>query len=603
MSNAKSTNRNNGERTRSESYPAIALFIVFKPSDECTEESIFAALHNEDMEPDISRIRVRANVNSNNDIETAARQLFNVVKDHNNITIQEMLDVSNVYCYENACESSSDADDDEEEIAELLPSGGTRFPLVPCCLVVENAHEFGEQLDRAVKRLESDGLTLNVAKPIVIEPESSCSSSNEVSKTINDIQKVMQMCNHALHKSNVYAKPQQAQITFVKMMDVSSYLHRLMANEALRDKLVEHLQPIQKLLSHPACEIIPQIQFDLDLIEVLHGYCFSIKSRSFIPSPIPASNLGKLSPRAFIPYDHTTPPQPKYFRQGILNSFPDEEVRVNFLNKFFQCLLSFNMPHKVRKLVVAGPRDSGKTSWSNIFHRIIPDHCIASVTKERQFSSAMITNETQLVIVDEWSTTRMDSDLAKCILQGGWMVTAVKHGVPRTVLNNSPYYITANEVPDFGDDDENVRRRIQIFNTKSLPYTERGIDKWLHDNAMDCNVWTADQINQYRRFIPKEELWYETNNDRELTICANKGDSLFDHAQVKRITRAALSSHAMDHDDTTVPVIHDSFAEEVRARRLRRKRRMRTLPESSDEEIDSPDILRKEDQQSFSGQF
>ena len=121
MSNAKSTNRNDGERTRSESYPAIALFIVFKPSDECPEESIFAAEHNKDFEPGISRIRVRANVNSNNDIETAARQLFNVLKDHNNITIQEMLDVSNVYCY-----------DDEEEIAELLPSGGTRFPFVPC---------------------------------------------------------------------------------------------------------------------------------------------------------------------------------------------------------------------------------------------------------------------------------------------------------------------------------------------------------------------------------------------------------------------------------------------------------------------------------------
>ena len=55
-----------------------------------------------------------------------------------------MLDVSNVHCYDNACESLSDADDDdEEETAELLPSGGTRFPLVPCCLVVENAHKFG----------------------------------------------------------------------------------------------------------------------------------------------------------------------------------------------------------------------------------------------------------------------------------------------------------------------------------------------------------------------------------------------------------------------------------------------------------------------------
>ena len=105
------------------------------------------------------------------------------------------------------------------------------------------------------------------------------------------------------------------------------------------------------------------------------------------------------------------------------------------------------MPHKVCKLVVAGPRDSGKTSWSNIFHnRIILDHCIAFVTKEREFSSAMITNETQLVIVDEWSTTRIDSDHAKCILQGSWMVTAVKHGVPRAVLNSSPYYMTANDL-------------------------------------------------------------------------------------------------------------------------------------------------------------
>lgn len=182
---------------------------MFKPLDECTEESIFAALHNEDMEPDITKIRLRRNVNSN-DIETAARQLFNVVKDHNNITIREMLDLSNVYCYNNACDSSSDADDDDEEISELLPSGGTRFPLVPCCLVVENAHEFGKQLDGAVKRLESDGLTLDVARQNVIQPESSCSFSNDVSKTINDIQKVMQMCNHALHKSNVYAKPQEA---------------------------------------------------------------------------------------------------------------------------------------------------------------------------------------------------------------------------------------------------------------------------------------------------------------------------------------------------------------------------------------------------------
>jgi hypothetical protein len=98
---------------------------------------------------------------------------------------------------------------------------------------------------------------------------------------------------------------------------------------------------------------------------------------------------------------------------------------VNILLFIYQCLLAFNMPHKVKKLVVAGSEDSEKTSWSNIFHRLIPANFIASLTNERQFSAAMITNETQLVIVDEWSATRMESDLAKCILQGGWMITAV----------------------------------------------------------------------------------------------------------------------------------------------------------------------------------
>ena len=49
--------------------------------------------------------------------------------------------------------------------------------------------------------------------------------------------KAMHMCNHARHKLNVYAEPQEAQITFVKMMDVSSYLHRLMDNETLRDEV------------------------------------------------------------------------------------------------------------------------------------------------------------------------------------------------------------------------------------------------------------------------------------------------------------------------------------------------------------------------------
>ncbi len=81
----------------------------------------------------ITPIRVRCN-----QIETAAKQLFNVVKDHNNPKIQDMLDVSNMYCYRNAQDwsSGSDQDEDDTEVEEILQSRCIRFPLVPCCFVV-----------------------------------------------------------------------------------------------------------------------------------------------------------------------------------------------------------------------------------------------------------------------------------------------------------------------------------------------------------------------------------------------------------------------------------------------------------------------------------
>ena len=109
-----------------------------------------------------------------------------------------------------------------------------------------------------------------------------------------------------------------------------------------------------------------------------------------------------------------------------------------------------------------------KFYWASIFHRIIPKDKIASITGEGQFSAAMIKKDTQLVLIDEWPRATLQSDRAKTILQGGWMVTAVKHGLTRTVMNNSLFYITTNEVPDFGDDDQNVKYRIVVFKTKSL---------------------------------------------------------------------------------------------------------------------------------------
>jgi hypothetical protein len=80
--------------------------------------------------------------------------------------------------------------------------------------------------------------------------------------------------------------------------------------------------------------------------------------------------------------------------------------------------MASKMPHKVRKLVAEGPKDSGKTLWASIFHCVIPQGKIASITGEQQFSAAMITEDTQLVVVDEWSESTLQSDLAKSL--DGW---------------------------------------------------------------------------------------------------------------------------------------------------------------------------------------
>ena len=293
--------------------------------------------------------------------------------------------------------------------------------------------------------------------------------------------------------------------------------------------------------------------------------------------------VAKLSPRAYIPYDCSSSPEPGYFREGIYNSFPEENVRVSFLNKFYQCLLAHKIPHKTRKLVVAGPRDSGKTSWAYVFHRIIPPQYIASITNERQFSAAMIHDDTQLVIIDEWSASTMTSDLAKTILQGGWVVTAVKHAPPKQINCHSPFYITTNNVPDFRDENENVERRIHVFNTSSLSTITPGIDQWIFNNAMDCVAWIAHKLNSHRDLIPPEERWYEDEEALNSVVPSSvDGITLWKRENIIQISEADLNPQQPANAPLIHDTIHEGFITEARRRLLARKRRRRWQIRSSD---------------------
>ena len=191
------------------------------------------------------------------------------------------------------------------------------------------------------------------------------------------------------------------------------------------------------------------------------------------------------------------------------NSFPDLCERVNFINKFYQCFLCYQLPHKTRKLVVVGESDSGKSSWANILFGLIPAEKVAVLTKEKVFGSSMISDDTELLFVDEWNTDMMTSDLLKTLLQGGYFPQSVKHSTPKMQTMSAGVFITCNNLPSFGDEDVNVKRRLSVYTTKSLQNKSVEAPKWMRDNAFQCLVWMVNILNSNKHLIDPEERFYE----------------------------------------------------------------------------------------------
>ena len=92
------------------------------------------------------------------------------------------------------------------------------------------------------------------------------------------------------------------------------------------------------ILSHPGCQIIRQLKFNYNLIEVKPtGVCFDTAAKKFITNPISDNAIGKESPCAFISYTYREGhvPEPKVFIEGIENSFPDADKRMHFYRKYY----------------------------------------------------------------------------------------------------------------------------------------------------------------------------------------------------------------------------------------------------------------------------
>ncbi len=100
--------------------------------------------------------------------------------------------------------------------------------------------------------------------------------------------------------------------------------------------------------------MLPSIEFDYDYIEVNNGSFFKLSSKTFVECPFDEDQFGKLAPRCYKNFDVGTDCDGGVFATSVDNSFEDLKEKIAFLNKFYQCLLCFQFPHKVPRLVTIG---------------------------------------------------------------------------------------------------------------------------------------------------------------------------------------------------------------------------------------------------------
>ena len=94
-------------------------------------------------------------------------------------------------------------------------------------------------------------------------------------------------------------------------------------------------------------------------------------------------------------------------------------------------------------------------------------------------------------------------------------------------MNKAPFYTTTSYLPKFGSEDEYVKRRVEVFETKALSSTLSNVNKWFRRNCIDCIVWLANEINRFSPYLDEEDSWYESFEADDKESVVNGGGKVF----------------------------------------------------------------------------
>ena len=121
--------------------------------------------------------------------------------------------------------------------------------------------EYGIEIAAEIKNLKRDGLECvfkdNSNLPPFVNFDFSFGDSNsELLQVIKKLGLMMSSLGHALYKGDIYVKPSSAKFIYVLMMDVESYINKLMINDVIGEEIVKFAKRIIEIMCHPECEVI-----------------------------------------------------------------------------------------------------------------------------------------------------------------------------------------------------------------------------------------------------------------------------------------------------------------------------------------------------------
>ena len=488
----------------------------------------------------------------------AIKELYNLLKDHRNPFMQELVTDSYQSHYREEFSSVLGMSPiHSQEVNDCGTENVVRVTLVNPSFQPSLSSALSKMIEA---KLRIDNFGFNVDSLTMLT--SACDEkhlSDKLTILVNDITIAMQKLHYASYRGKVYKREERSRYTYSYKCEARSFVNSLATNEHFKSRLIRDMRKVIELLADPNCELFEPLVIDYNLIEVKDGVCWSLKSRSFVENPIEERQIGKVSPRAFCAYDPAKEANPKYFREILENSLSESQVSA-FCEDFLKLLNYKRKQHKDKVPCLVGDSNSGKTSLFFPIQGLVHHGNIATVTKQRAFNKAMITPFTEVIFIDEADEGVLDIADWKILTQGGYTAHDVKYQTAKAFINRCPMLVTAQRKLEFGAVHQPAMdRRLQTYYFKSLPNPKKKAAAWLKKNAMECVVWAAEKAKSCEDVAGSE---VDTESDEEQSVEGEEGT--LQEKEKEAIRSLSLSNPMVDEiavsdssdeeilDDTTV---------------------------------------------------